>query len=393
MRLPAFVICAMLLVSAQAPGDAVMSHYRAYAAALAAGDLNRAESEAHDALQASQARDQRGGRTGVLALNLARVRLANDHRAEAYEPAALALDIARNTPDSRVDSLLARLTLGRAELSDQHQEDGRALLLQALSEARTRPDFGADAYEAALDLSNWTLSRELFEESAAAWAYAAEYSPFASGDQRLALGEARTAQGAALISLAVANELRTQRRGQGLTGSILPGPDQRDAYRSAQTALLEAERVLLPMAMVRGEGDGLTVAQRDYALARAWRGIIATRLSSNELRVIEAPDEEDIEIPGGKPACPVRVNTEPGPTYPRSALEGVTFQVGVVVLRIHTDEAGAADIRVAGAVPREPFQSAVERVASRWTVERLPGGAPDCRIPPVVFTSVTFRVL
>lgn len=60
-------------VAAQAPNP-VLTHFRAYRAALESNDLPTAEREAAAALAASEARDGDGGRTAVLALNLASIR-------------------------------------------------------------------------------------------------------------------------------------------------------------------------------------------------------------------------------------------------------------------------------------------------------------------------------
>jgi predicted negative regulator of RcsB-dependent stress response len=111
-----FAAASVVFISAQtsAPSE-LMTHYRAYRAAFEAGDLATAETEAAATLQASVARDGEGGRTGVLALNLAQVRLQRGRVAEAYAPALQAFTIASARPDAGVDPLLARLVLGRSE--------------------------------------------------------------------------------------------------------------------------------------------------------------------------------------------------------------------------------------------------------------------------------------
>lgn len=73
-----FLACLLPIVSLSAEAaaqaaDPVTSHYRAYTAALASGDIRTAENEARAALSASEA--ARGESTAVLALNLAQVLL------------------------------------------------------------------------------------------------------------------------------------------------------------------------------------------------------------------------------------------------------------------------------------------------------------------------------
>ena len=79
---------ACVAASAQTPNP-VIQHYRAYQAALDANDFVAAEREAAAALAASEQRDGDGGRTAVLALNLALVRFNHsDPTARSRRPAA-----------------------------------------------------------------------------------------------------------------------------------------------------------------------------------------------------------------------------------------------------------------------------------------------------------------
>lgn len=99
------------------PPNPVVEHYKAYTAALQRQDFATAETEAAAALEASVQAYGDEGRTAVLALNLADVRLVRGNLDAAVAPAqkALALAEARGSA-SGVDARLARLTLDRAQL-------------------------------------------------------------------------------------------------------------------------------------------------------------------------------------------------------------------------------------------------------------------------------------
>jgi hypothetical protein len=103
---------------AQTPNP-IIEHYRAYRAALERNDLAAAEAAAISALEASEARDGDGGRTGVLVYNLATVRFARNDLSGALAPARRALELAqlRGEAASSVSPILARLLVGRAELA------------------------------------------------------------------------------------------------------------------------------------------------------------------------------------------------------------------------------------------------------------------------------------
>jgi hypothetical protein len=82
----ALVLMTLTLSAAEAqapPNGSVLDHYRAYRAAFDQGDISGAEAPAQAALLASQTQDGEGGRTGVLALNLALVKLWLGKPAEA----------------------------------------------------------------------------------------------------------------------------------------------------------------------------------------------------------------------------------------------------------------------------------------------------------------------
>jgi TonB family protein len=128
------------------------------------------------------------------------------------------------------------------------------------------------------------------------------------------------------------------------------------------------------------------VAQRDYALAMAWRRYVG---------VGQAPggpfsfvfDEHGPADPSRY--CHLRVIADPMPTYPNTANWGE--HTGFVILRVLLDADGrAADIHVAAALPQAWFQEAVERVASHWRVEIADDADPGCTMPQMMFPTVNF---
>src|SRR5262249_11051026 len=142
-----------------------------YRAAVDRGDLAAAETEAAAALEASQARDGNGGRTGVLALNLALARLDAGHRAEAMQPAQLAQSLAGDT--SGGGRALADLVVARTELS---RAGGAERILAALGQPGAR-DLGAYAFDAASDLGRFSMEQQQYEQAQAAWTRAVELAP------------------------------------------------------------------------------------------------------------------------------------------------------------------------------------------------------------------------
>jgi hypothetical protein len=235
------------------------------------------------------------------------------------------------------------------------------------------------------------LREEEFETAVVAWSHAAAHAGSSSGDHTLALGQARTAEGIAWIAIAANAEVRQARRGSGLTGSILSAADEVESYQRAQAALLEAERTLLPMAWRQGQGNGLTFAQRDYALARAWRAVIDARRRSHDQNVLSSGSVRALidMPPGAGPLCAVDIIGEPEPRYPRAAL--VRHGFGAAVVRITHDSSGAAvDAQVAAAVPDSEFRSVLEEVIPRWRSRRREGSPADCYVPPISFYVMTF---
>jgi tetratricopeptide (TPR) repeat protein len=393
----AAAVAATLFICAQAPApeNPVIAHYRAYRAALEAGDLATAETSADAALQASVARSGQGGRTGVLALNLAQVRLQRGRVAEAYAPALQAFEASR-TAESGVDPLLARLTLGRAELTDDRYRQARERLMPALTEAASRPDLFPDAYNAAADLGRKLMRENDYAQGAAAWREALNFADRIEGESTYVRAEARLGYGIAQLSNAT---WRYRMQGERQFDSTLQMNIQRE-FGPARRALIEAANITRPLAYQQGETLDLTPAQSLFGTAVAWRMMLDTYLLSTDLRgdlnslrgdQARADAEEDISPPAssGGPFCNVELVTEPRPDFPAQAQS--FFSGGAVVTRVTIDASGqVTDTRVAAAVPDRWFADAVARVAPQWTLRRDPASAANCRMPPILFQSWMF---
>lgn len=389
MRKAIFVVLGVLALTAQAPADPVMTNYRAYRAALQAGDLTAAETAGRAAWQAANASDPSGSRTGLLALNYAKVALANGHREAGHDAAQQAVTLATSAPSAGPDAQVASLVLGRTELVRGATEQDVGALIDAVRAAHDRADLGSDALEAANDLGEWALNERHFQLAADSYDQAAMLSGSAQGDHDLARGQARMAQGVALVALATSSEVDQWGRGLGVTGSNLRAADQGDFYRQAQAALVQAEEAVFPLAMVRPAETGLTVAQRTYATARAWRTVINSRLSSDHQTRLPDPQVNlRMRITDPRPFCAIRVVEEPQARYPGGAAQQGEF--GAVVTRMLINPDGSTrDVQVAAAVP-ERFGVPVRAVASRWRVERTADSPDDCQMLPVVFYPIMF---
>ena len=161
----------------------VMDNYHAYMAALQRGDRAGAEAPAAAALEASQARDGEGGRTAVLAFNLARLRVTLAKYAEAIEPASIAVRLSQaQGAASGVDPVLAQIISGRAELGADRRNAG-AHLRTALVAANGRRDLDDDAYVAAVELGRWAYTSQYFDVMRTAYEAAIDHVASAPGDQ------------------------------------------------------------------------------------------------------------------------------------------------------------------------------------------------------------------
>lgn len=372
-------LCCVPLASAQT--SPIAQHYRAYVAALERGDLTTAATEAQAALDASQARDGDGGRTAVLAFNLANVHFQAGRYAEARPLAERALALAQAGAQG-VDPLAAQFVIARSTLAlggeGRAGRDAAAALNALLTSPSAESLAVEDIYGAAAELGNWGLAHEDFEIAQSAWALAgahAEGSPFG---EAFGLGRARTSEGIA----AVIAELRRNR--------LIDEDEGHDAH----ALLSEAVRVLLPLARQEAPTLELTVAQQTYAEATAWMSALESKLAADGRRVPDTPTEAQGDGDGfsevgpvdlTRPRCMMRIIANPLPAYPSNS------QVGSVVVffRIGADGQIASG-QVAARAGSEQFAEAVERVIGRWRFERIAESPANCRMESNVLQTVRF---
>ena len=368
--------------------SAVTQHYRAYRAAIAKGDLPTAETEASAALDASVARDGDGGNTGPLALNLAQARLSLGRTADAYEPALRASTIA-SAPNAKVDPLLARLVLGRAQLTDARASQGTKALQNAIDAAKSRPDLDAETYNAAADLGHWFVTHEQYSAALEAWEVAMQKADAAGAGNEYARAEARMEHAAALFTRAMQATDAAQHRPEDTRIGAQTTADK--AFDQADLDLVEVQNLIGPSAFVSAPDGGVTLGQRVYANAIAWRNLVRSFAEARGLRNLPPRSSSFIiPRPDGRPACNTTLIAKPEPQFPTAA--NVGFTVGAVVVRLTVDEAGrVTDTKIVAAIPDRGFRDVVERVAPQWRLERLPDSAPDCRYDPIQFIPIRFR--
>jgi hypothetical protein len=359
----------------------VLAHYHAYRAALETGDRALAETEAAAALAASEARDGDGGRTAVLAYNLADLRLNMGRAAEALAPAqrASALAQARGA-ESGVDPLLASLVLGQAELAAEQRGAGERLAT-AVRAAAAQGGPAPDLFPAATALAGWALNHGRYDLAREAYSIAASFPEGSAFEPEFARAHATTGVGAATF-------LRDLNR-MGALGS---------AAEEIHSAFVEAKAVLAPAAEIDAPGGEMTVAQQAYALAIAWDSALKAKLQAEHLPIPHDPKEAEGDADGAteffiaaddpRPRCLLDYRLAEEIRYPRRALD--QLQIGAVVLRLLINEEGVVvDQKIAAKVGSTAFSSAVER-AGPWIVKKLDGSAPDCRMAMSVFITVRF---
>lgn len=354
--------------SAQTAANPVIEHFRAYRAALAQGDLAAADTAATAALAASEAQDGDGGRTAILALNLASLRLERGDRAGARAPAQRAHALASRS-DANIDPLLARLVLARAELNDaDHTRNG---LRGVLQEAAAREDLKGEVHLGAADLGRADFSTRDYANSAAAWTLAASTSDAAPGDASIARARALTAE-------AVANIYISMRRGR----TRLSTHDE-----TANARLVEAMELLMPMA--RAEAPrGLGEAARALSDARAWSSALwATLVSAGIEPAWPTPRAANI-MSGERQLCWLRLHTDPIPAHPGAR----DFSVGAVGIALQTNGEGEIIARevISTAPTSADFARAVENVYERWRIEWRTDGPPDCTRRALILLSEPF---
>ncbi|MES1201524.1 MAG: energy transducer TonB [Pseudomonadota bacterium] len=352
--------------AAQAPGsDTVLENFRAYRAAMARNDLIGAEHAAVLALAASEARDGDGGRTAVLAMNLALVRIQQGRVAEAREPAARALQLAEASgARSGVDPLLARLTLGQAEL-ETDAAAGRARLVAALAEADARSDLNDSTVDAASALGRWFFEHDQLDDARAAYATVVTHSPGNDPLSTFIRARAETAEAAAWLK---------------------PGRLGHSSHRAeeGQRLLADAVQLLGPLvAHENGQGE-LTTLQRVYAQALAWRAFAH----------LLDPHVDYVDVPPMDPQkCMVQLNA-PGNDWEKyyPMMAAVRSQSGVVVVRTIIDaDGGVTRMDVVAAAPNELFPTAAQRIFDEVQITRRADALEGCTMAQLHFFALVFR--
>lgn len=376
MRLLRMLLLVMMSASApamaQTPPNPVMEHYRAYRAALESGDLPAASNEAEQALAASETRDGDGGRTAVLALNLASVRLMNHEAAGALAPAQRALALSQNA-ESGVDARMAGLVLGRSELSIMSQSGVERLSTILHGSLGGLPE--NEVYAAAMDLGGATTQD--IDSGVAQFAFSvavahAAGSPFG---REYGYGVARTGE-------AVAQYLH------------MLGPTGQRTMRWTDTVELEhafedAVATLQPLTVWTTETP--TLGERAYANALIWQASFDRKLSWDSDFVSRRTNEfgDAVQragpIYGSQRECAARIR--------RVAMnvEREQFRTAVAVLRLRADDAGEISDRLVLEF-RGPtsYRQAIESAWSEWRLERIPDAPDGCPLAGTYLATIYF---
>lgn len=364
---------------AQPQTNTIVEHYRGYVTALERGDLETAEREAEAALAVSLARDGDGGRTAILALNLATIRLMKGETQEAIEPAQRAFALSR-AGAAGVDPALAELTLARVQLATG--DVSAAAVIATLLENQASDALPApDVFAAATELGASAMLRRDFETAQLAWSRAASRADGAPLGQVYGASRAKTLEAVAIISAEIGRNGRRR--------------IDRDEAATAYALLSDASRALYPFSVVESPSLQFTIAQRAYAEARVWLSALEGKLRADRQDVPETPREAQGDADGltelgpvdlARPRCMMRVIARPLPDYPNNS------QVAGIAVFLRTDEAGTVVAHeVAAQAGSERFAEAVEAVAGRWRVERIDEqSVPNCRMQAGILQIVQF---
>jgi tetratricopeptide (TPR) repeat protein len=383
LRFLSLIACAALLAAFPAAAQSsnpILEQYRAYAAALQSGDLATAETAAAQAYQLSVARDGDGGRTAVLALNLATTRLLRGDAAGAREPATHAERLSA-TPSAGIDPLTAKLVLGRAELGVREASPSRATsgarrLREALAAAEGRTDLNGEVYPAATALAAWYFSESDFDESRDAWRIAERTADASNSDPELARAYAGIGVTAAIV--------------MGTAGRRMRDGEVAQATLAIDTAIRGYERRV----SVGPQDAPLNPLQNAYAQAVAWRAALIAKLRSEEIDIpASIASNRTYEIgasPDSRPPCLMDFVEQPSIRYPdRMAYRN---GVGSVVIHIRTDQYGAVIHRQVVAAVGQGFVNSIDQIDSNWRMIRRAGSAENCRLSRSWFASVVFMM-
>lgn len=348
------------------------THFHEYSQALERGDLAGAEVAARAALEASQQSDGEGGRTALLAFNLARVRAQLGQWQEARAPAEEAYSLSRRGV-AGLDPAMSELLWGRVRVATEGLH-GADFLSNALERDANRTDLIGDRYDAADQLGLWAMQTRNYLIARAAWSQAADAAQGAPFDQNYARGRARAYEGMAIA-------LQSMRR--DLTMSPM---ERRISARQVHERLREAHELVRPFAFA--DSAELTGPQELYAQILAWDAAVWSKMASEDPARLGDPQLDTAPLGAGNtPFCAILQQNGGQPFFPaQQAREG---QLSAVVLRLRFDEQGRyLGASVAAAVGADDFARNVATAAANATyVTQRDGG---CRVSPIQYQRVTF---
>jgi len=357
--------------AAQTSTNPVVEHFRAYRAALAQGDLAAADSAATAALAASEAQDGDGGRTAILALNLASLRLERGDRAGALQPAQRAHELATTRSHANVDTGAARLVLARAEsVNGQSREALRATIVELAGNAA----LATEIFAAASDLGQQDLNEPRIVDatrSAEAFGIAAQAAQTSPGEVNIDRARALIAQARALLYVSARRQRQT----------LMPSDEQ------AHALLHEAVDILRPLD-VRTPRQPISEGTRLSANALAWHAALNARLGSLDARRPWHDERPLLSV--AQNICPHTGAVGPMPAFPFAAERG--FRVGAVVIALHVNDEGEIVHRdvIAAAPGRQEFQQGVGRAFDTWQIRWSETAPTGCERAHVMILPITF---
>jgi TonB family protein len=365
----AIVLACSFDVAGAQESSPVATYFQQYRQALESGDLAGAEAAASAALEASRSIDGEGGSTGVLALNLARVRAQLGQWQEARAPAEQAYALSRRGGAAGLDPAMSELLWGRVRLATEGFR-GSAFLSNALERYEERADLLGDRYDAAAQLGLWAMQTHNYVIARGAWSRAADTAQGAPFDQNYALGQARAYEGMAIALQSITREIRMS--------PIVA--------RQVRERLREAHELIRPFAF--SDSAELTAPQELFAQILAWDGVVWSKMASENPGREDDPtlDSDPIGSPNA-PFCVARRIDGDRPFYPaQQLLEG---QISAVVLRLRFDEHGSyLGATVAAAVGHEDLERNATAAVATWRYATQMEGS--CRVLPIQYTRVVF---
>jgi|CXWL01.1.fsa_nt_gi hypothetical protein len=370
--------CAWLSPVALAQFDPVADAHNAYTQAWARGDIATAEAAASVALEASEARDGEGGRTAMLAANLAQARIDLGRHADARAPALRANDIAeRRGASAGVGLAYTRLLVAQSQLAEPAGEAAVRDALRQSEEAGLR----SETFSAAIGFGDWALRRERLDSAL----FAFETASRVADAQTNPVGRSRAYLGVGMAR-ALRDRSSTLRHQTGTR--LVDIPDS-----GVDEAFIEALRLARPIAESDARTGRMSVAQTVFGSALAWAHARRKALNgrgwgdpydTGDIRSLVV----DLEPNDGLDACRGGLDPSPYPDYPSELLhrDGAT----AITARIVTDQSGAVtDARIVGAAGTAELREAAAAVLPRWQFTTPDTGCSKAR---VTFVPVSIEI-